>query len=155
MRAKCCLLTWVSSEVPFLEMPVILQLYITVQQLHILNPFYWKHFSFLLFLNQAWLFVKPKSEAAMSQIILERTTWNDIFRVLHVLFRGEGQLHLGEEQIEYSPGGKETTTLCSWGTLTWNYNCKQDETKKSVVLWFLWFKNGKILSALKDEVTIH
>lgn len=45
-----------------------------------------------------------------SQIILERTTWNDIFQALDMLLKGEGQLHLGkdggEEQIEYSPGGK-------------------------------------------------
>ena len=30
------------------------------------------------------------------QIILERTTWNDIFQVLELLSEGEGQLHLGE-----------------------------------------------------------
>lgn len=54
-----------------------------------------------------------------SQIILERTTWNDIFQVLDVQLKGERQRHLGEDS------GRRANRMffwrkkltCNWGTL--------------------------------------
>lgn len=123
MRAQYCLLTLVpSTKCLAMKQLLFYNLYLSVQPPHILNSFLLEaFFSFLLSLNQEWLFVKHKSESAQVPTHFRKNNmkWHFFFKCLMCCSK-KGNFTWGEDSGRRANSifsWRKKTTLGKWETL--------------------------------------